>query len=107
MSTPYDLDHIPISHSLSCGAKLVAMLIQNLQEENPFSCLLAIQGSIEVFAAQAATPLEKLLAQSMRAMTEGLMRRNPSHHHPHGKAVKDFIEATQSTRYGFKRKLKR
>jgi hypothetical protein len=43
----------------------------------------------------------------MRAMTEELMRRNPSHHHPHGKAVKDFIEATQSTRYGFKRNLKR
>lgn len=74
MNAAYDLDQVPLSHMLNCGAKLVAMLIQNIQDDDPFTSLLAIQGSIEVFAAQAATPLAKALAQSMRAMSEEMMQ---------------------------------
>jgi hypothetical protein len=74
------------------------MLIQLLEEEDPFSCLLSIQCSIEVFAAQAATPIEKAIAQSMRAMSEEMMRRNPNPRHPQGNTARRFIEETQRPR---------
>lgn len=51
--------------------------VQSLEDESPFNCLLSIQGSIEVFAAQAATPIEMELAQSMRAMSEEMMAQEP------------------------------
>jgi NAD-dependent oxidoreductase involved in siderophore biosynthesis len=88
---------------LACGAKLVAMLIQNIEDDDPFASLYAIQGAIEVFAAQATTPVEKAIAQSMRLMAEELMRRNPNTHHPHGRACRSFIETTQHPVLRFRR----
>jgi len=106
MNSADDLAFIPKRHMLACGAKLVAMLIQSLEDEDPFTCLLSIQGSIEVLAAQAATPIEKALAQSMRAMSEEMMRRNPNLHHPHAQTARRFIETTQRPRHRFQRTRK-
>jgi hypothetical protein len=107
MNAAYDdLNQVPASHMLACGAKLVAMLIQSIEDDDPFACLLSIQGSIEVFAAQAATPIEKALAQSMRQMAEEMMRRNPNPHHLHGKTARRFIEQTQRPRLRFQRARK-
>jgi hypothetical protein len=106
MNSTCDLSKIPSSHMLACGAKLVAMLIQSLEEEDPFSCLLSIQGSIEVFAAQAATPIEMAIAQSMRSMSEEMMRRNPNPRHPQGNTAHRFIEETQRPRLRFQRARK-
>ena len=36
MNAAYDLDQVPLSHMLNCGAKLVAMLIQNTLEAYQF-----------------------------------------------------------------------
>lgn len=102
MTAAYDLEQIPKSHLLACGAKLVAMLIHEIDNDDAFACLLSIQGSIEVFAAQAATPLEIAMAQSMRLMAEEMMRRNPNRHHPHGTTARQFIERTQTPRLRFR-----
>jgi hypothetical protein len=103
MNQPDALNQIPHHHVLVCGAKLVAMFIQSLEDQDPFSCLLSIQGSIEVFAAQAATPIEIAIAQSMRSMSEEMMRRNTNLHHPHGHAARSFIKRTQNPTFRFQR----
>lgn len=103
MDAPYDLNAVPRKHLLACGAKLVAMLIHENGKSELFDSILAIQGAVEVFAAQAATPLETEIAQAMRAMAEELLRRNPDRRHMHGKAVRRFIDDTQFPRLRFRR----
>ena len=106
MQTIFDPTNVPHQHMQACGAKLVAMLIQNIEEDDPFTCLLSIQGSIEVFAAQASTPVEQAVAQSMRIMAEELMRRNPNLNHPQGATTRRFIESTQRPTLRFRRERK-
>lgn len=100
------LNDVPAQHMLACGAKLVAMLIQNIEDDDPFTCLFSIQGAIEVFAAQAATPIERALADAMRQMAEEMMRRNPNHHHAHGSVARSFIDSTQQPVLRFRRMRK-
>lgn len=104
MFDTYDLNAVPRQHLLACGAKLVAMLIHESEKPDLFASILAIQGAVEVFAAHAATPLEREIAQAMRAMAEELLRRNPDHRHMHGEPARRFIDDTQFPRLRFRRK---
>lgn len=81
MATRYALNDVPDQHMLACAAKLVAMMIHTREEDDPFTCLFSIQGSIEVFAAQAATPIEQALAEALRAMSTEMMRRSQGRLH--------------------------
>lgn len=103
MATRYALNDVPDQHMLACAAKLVAMMIHAREGDDAFTCLFSIQGSIEVFAAQAATPIEQVLAESLRAMSAEMMRRSQGHVHSHAVSARAFVSHSTRHTVRFKR----
>lgn len=103
MATRYALNDVPDQHMLACAAKLVAMMIHAREDDDAFTCLFAIQGSIEVFAAQASTPIELALSEALRAMSAEMMRRSEGRTHSHAASARAFVNRPTRQTVRFKR----
>jgi len=106
MATRYALNDVPDQHMLACAAKLVAMMVHAREEDDALTCLFSIQGSIEVFAAQAATPVEQALAEALRAMSAEMMRRSQGRLHSHAATARAFVGEHTRHAVRFKRQSK-
>lgn len=106
MATRFALNDITDQDILACAAKVAAMMVQARDEDDTIACLLAIQGSIEVFAAQAATPLEQGLSEALRVMSAEMIRRSDDHRHPHAKAARTFVSEDTRHAVRFRRRRK-